>query len=132
MPGGGYRQEVDVKVQLKATAKAPAIVGNCLSYKLSGIRQYDDLRTEAVSTPRILVVLFLPVDDKEWLSHTEESLLLRNCAYWVSLRGANPTSNSTAQTVYLPREQKFNPEGLIGILSQASKNEFPAYQAVTA
>lgn len=58
-PGGGYRNEVDIKVQLKATKQQPAIVGNCWSYSLRGIARYDDLRTEAVSTPRILVVLSL-------------------------------------------------------------------------
>ena len=131
-PDGGYRQEVDLKVQLKATVKTPVTVGDCFSYSLSGIKRYDDLRTDAISTPRILVVLFLPPDGKDWLSHTEESLMLRNCAYWVSLRGAHPSSNTTAQTVYLPRDQKFNPDGLIEILAQVSKNEFPVYQAVAA
>jgi len=50
-PGGGYRTEVDVKVQLKATVRQSAVVGGCCSYSLQGIARYDDLRTEAVSTP---------------------------------------------------------------------------------
>lgn len=56
-PGGGYRREVDVKVQLKATTKRPSEVDGALSYRLCGISRYDDLRTDATSTPRILVVL---------------------------------------------------------------------------
>lgn len=127
-PNGGYRQEVDIKVQLKATVKQPTVVGDSFSYSLSGINRYNDLRTDTVSTPRILVVLFLPSDDKEWLMHTDNSLVLRNCAYWVSLRGANPSSNATAQTVYLPKNQKFDPDGLTKLLAQISKNEIPAYQ----
>lgn len=70
-PNGGYRQEVDIKVQLKATVKQPALVGNSYSYSLSGINQYNDLRTDTVSTPRILVVLFLPSDDLAKISKNE-------------------------------------------------------------
>lgn len=127
-PNGGYRQEVDIKVQLKATAAAPTIVGESLSYSLSGIQQYDDLRTDTVSTPRILIVLFLNPDSDAWLKHSEDGLLLRNCAYWVSLRGARKSDNKSAQTVYLPRAQKFDPEGLRNILTRISKNDIPVYE----
>ena len=118
---GGYRQEVDIKVQLKATVKQPALVGDSFSYSLTGINQYNDLRTDTVSTPRILVVLFLPSDEKDWLVHTEDAL---------SLRGANASSNTVAQTVYLPKNQTFDPSGLINILAKISKNEIPVYQEV--
>lgn len=127
-PNGGYRQEVDLKVQLKATIKTPALIADSFSYSLPGINRYNDLRSDAVSTPRILVVLFLPTDIRDWLTHTEDSLMLRNCAYWVSLRGAKPSDNATAQTVYLPKNQKFDPDGLIELLGRVSKNEFPLYQ----
>lgn len=127
-PNGGYRNEVDIKVQLKATVKQPAVVGNCLSYSLQGIARYNDLRTEAISTPRILVVLFLPSEQSEWLSHSEDVLSLRKCAYWVSLRGAPPSENSTAQTVYLPRSQRFDPVGLTALMAKLSKNDIPIYQ----
>jgi Domain of unknown function (DUF4365) len=130
-PNGGYRQEVDIKVQLKATVKPPTVIRDSLSYSLSGIHRYNDLRTDTVSTPRILVVLFLPYDDKEWLIHTEDALMLRKCAYWVSLRGASASDNATAQTVYLPTSQKFDPDGLINILARVSKNEMPVYHEVS-
>jgi Domain of unknown function (DUF4365) len=129
-PNQGYRQEVDIKVQLKATIKSPAVVGSNFSYSLSGINRYDDLRTDTVSTPRILVVLFLPSDEKEWLAHSEDALTLRKCAYWVSLRGANPSSNNTAQTIYLPRNQTFDPDALMLMMSRISNNDIPVYQEV--
>lgn len=129
-PNGGYREEVDIKVQLKATVKQPVIVENSFSYSLSGISQYNDLRTDTVSTPRILVVLFLPSDEKDWLVHTQDALLLKNCAYWVSLRGASESNNATSQTVYLPKNQTFDPDGLINILAKISRNQIPVYQEV--
>lgn len=127
-PNGGYLHEIDVKVQLKATIKPPTGEGDYLSYSLKKIERYDDLRTETIATPRILVVLFLPQDKTHWLSLDEDALILRKCAYWVSLRGAKPSSNQTAQTVYLPKSQRFDPDGLIELMAQLSRKEIPTYQ----
>lgn len=127
-PNGGYRDEVDIKVQLKATKSLPTVVGGCFSYSLAGINQYDDLRSDAISTPRILVVLFLPNDAAEWLHHSENALSLRRCAYWVSLRGAPESTNKTAQTVYIPQKQIFDSVALEGLASSISRSEIPLYQ----
>ncbi len=126
-PGGGYRSEVDLKIQLKATVQSPAVVKSCLSYSLTGIARYNDLRTDTVSTPRILVVLFLPASKANWIEHTKDALSLKKCAYWVSLRGAAPSTNSTAQTVYLPMAQKFDAAGLISLLNLVANNQIPTY-----
>ena len=104
-PNGTYRQEVDLKVQLKATISDPVEKKGYLSYSFSGIKQYDDLRSDTVATPRILVVLFLPTCREAWLTHTEDTLSLSKCAYWVSLLDAPASTNETAQTVYLPKAQ---------------------------
>jgi len=127
-PGGGYLEEVDLKIQLKATIKSPGTGGEHCSYSLQGIQRYDDLRNEALGTPRILVVLFLPNDPDQWLHHAEDALTLRRCAYWVSLRGAEPSDNQTAQTVYLPRTQRFDPDGLQILMARLSRNEVPRYR----
>lgn len=127
-PEGGYLEEIDIKVQLKATVKSPAANGACWSYSLAGIHRYNDLRSEVISVPRILVVLFLPNDSTEWLSHTEDALTLRQCAYWVSLRGAEPSDNNTAQTVYLPKAQRFDPNGLQALMARLSRRDIPHYQ----
>ena len=130
-PDGGYRNEVDIKVQLKATIKPCKIINDTIPYALKGISRYDDLRTETVSTPRILVVLFLPINQAEWLCHTKDALLLRNCAYWVSLRGAQSSTNETSQTVYLPKSQSFDPDGLKSLMAKISRNEIPTYQKIS-
>ncbi len=127
-PNGGYRQEVDIKVQLKATTKQPTVVGNCFSYSFSGIKRYDNLRTAAISTPRILVVLFLPTNKAEWLTHTDDALSLHRCAYWVSLRDAPPSENKTAQTIYIPKNQRFDVAGLVDLMSRISRNDIPVYE----
>lgn len=129
-PGADWCHEVDLKVQLKATVKRPALVGDYLSYSLAGVSRYDDLRSDCVSVPRILVVLFLDQDRDQWLTQTEEALSLHHCAYWVSLRGARASENQTAQTVYLPKAQRFDSRGLKGLMAAVAQNNVPKYEQV--
>lgn len=91
-----------VDVQLKATSAAPSLQGGRLSFWLKR-DAYDKLRTTAAAAPRLLVVLFLPEDPEEWLVLSEEALVAKRCAYWVSLYGA-PDGAETGSTVYLARE----------------------------
>ena len=125
--GGGYRNEVDLKIQLKATVKPPKKVGSCISYPLSGIPRYDDLRADTVATPRILVVLFLPKKEDDWMVQSAGSLMIKKCAFWVSLRGAKPSSNATSETVYIPNSQRFDAAGVRKIFSTLSRGEHLAY-----
>lgn len=127
--GGGYRHEVDLKIQLKATTSALPSSGDVIPYQFRGIPQYDDLRSESLSVPRILVVLFLPQDPEAWIAHTEDALSLRKCAYWASLRGAPASSNDSSQVVHLPRSQRFDVDGLKSIFSRVSRNDIPRYIA---
>lgn len=129
--GGGYLTEVDIKIQLKATIAKPVDDGSNLSYFLSGVNRYNDLRTPTVDVARILVVLFLPTDAQEWLSHSEDELALRKCAFWQSLRGAPATANGSGATIYLPKLQKFTPEGLTEIATRLSRRDFPLYPVAT-
>jgi hypothetical protein len=125
---GGYIQEVDLKIQLKATISQPVDNGTHLSYFLSGLNRYNDLRSDALAIHRILIVMFLPPDAKEWLSITENELILKKCAYWVSLRGAAASANGTGETIYLPKVQIFNPDSLLDICARLSRRETINYQ----
>ncbi|UWU27281.1 DUF4365 domain-containing protein [Rhizobium sp. WSM1274] len=127
---GGYRTEVELKVQLKATIRPPTLTNERFSYGLKGIRRYDDLRAETLTIPRILVVLFLPPDSGEWIHHSEEALVLRKCAYWVSLRGAKASLNDTSQTIYIPASQRFDVDGLTRLMADLSRDVVPSYSDV--
>lgn len=127
-PGGGPLTEVSINIQLKATILDPVDSGTHFSYSAPGINQYDDLRSETVSIPRILAVMYLPRDCSNWLSHANDKLTLQKCVYWVSLRGAPPSSNGSSQTVYIPKTQSFSTDGLISILSKLSRLEHLNYE----
>jgi hypothetical protein len=128
-PNGGYLNEIDLKIQLKAKKGIPIEKDGHLSYFLQDedSKRYNDLRADTVSIHRILVVLFLPDIKGDWLGITEEELILKNSAFWVSLRGAGPSSNKTGQTVYLPKTQIFHPENLMSIFARLSRNEVLNY-----
>lgn len=130
--GAKFLKEVDLKVQLKATIKKPAETDNHFSYAFSGIKQYDNLRsTEAYSTPRILAVLFLPPDKDDWLECGLDGLILRKCCYWVSLRGAPSSTNTTSQTIHIPKSQALNPLGLRSLGEQIALRKLPNYTLPT-
>jgi len=120
---GCYKEDIDIKVQLKATIAKPTETDSHFSYFFTGIKQYDSLRAETKCQHRLLVVLFLPPKKEEWLNISSEQLILKNCAYWVSLRGADVCTNATGTTVYLPKEQLLAPKNLLNIFERLSKNE---------
>jgi hypothetical protein len=72
---------------------------------------------------KLLVVLFLPADAASWLEHSEEALVARRGAYWVSLWDAPPSANRTGQTIYLPRCNVLSVKGLRRIARGLSREE---------
>ncbi len=123
-----WKEEIDLKVQLKATIKNIPETDTHFSYFFTGVKQYDFLREETKSQHRLLIVLFLPANHDEWLNVSAEKLVLRNCAYWVSLRNADVSGNTTGTTVYIPKEQVLTPDNLLEIFEKLSKNEPLTYQ----
>lgn len=120
------RTEVDLKIQLKATVKTPVDDGNYFSYSLSN-SHYDDLRAETYSTPRILVVFFLPKLHDDWLNASESELTIRRAAYWVSLKGAAASTNGSDTTVYVPKNQLLTSSSLKSLFKNLASGNIPKY-----
>lgn len=106
----GRRRSPQLDVQLKCT-EAMISRNGYFSFPLP-IKNYNDLRGDDFHIPRILVVVFVPDTLESWLEQSEERLLMKHCAYWVSLRDAPETKNETSVTVHLPRIQQFTVESL--------------------
>jgi hypothetical protein len=117
-----------VDIQLKATCRQLPESEGRLSYVLS-IPHYDKLRLEALVAPRLLVLMRLPQRPEEWLEFTEEALVAKRCAYWVSLRGASASANNDYQTVYVPRANLLSTEGLTNLMASLSRLEVMRYVA---
>jgi hypothetical protein len=117
----------DLHVQLKATYQTPVEQDGKYSFNLT-IPRYDKLRNPAVNSARLLVVLYLPADANDWLTHSEEAMIARRCAYWVSLKNAPASINPKNQTVYIPRRQLLSPASLTALMTQLSKREEIHYE----
>jgi hypothetical protein len=118
--GGGTWAGPKLDLQLKASNDPSHVHPEHISWSLSRAH-YDILRGKACS-PRILVVLVLPAEEDDWMHHSAESLILRRCAYWESLRGHDPiegTQDST--TVHIPKTNVFSPSTLQGLMEKASR-----------
>lgn len=90
------------------------------------IKNYDDLRHADVQVPRILVVVAVPGDDPEtWLEQSEQEMVVRRCAWWLSLRDRPEVENKASVTVHVPRENIFSVDALQGIMSRLGNGETP-------
>ncbi len=103
-------------IQVKSTTRT--IRGpNVIKYDLEA-KAYEDLRDPEVSNPRILVLVIFPKKSIEILVQSEEELILRGCAYWISLEGLPPTTRSSSVRIQIPRTNVFSVLSLRNILQQ--------------
>lgn len=98
--------------------------GNHFSYNLK-LKNYDDLRVANFLVPRILVVVFVPEQIEYWLEQSEERLLMKHCAYWVSLRGMEESNNQNTVAVRLPRSNLFTIEALQDMMGRIGNGGTP-------
>ena len=107
---GGYLSP-SIGLQLKATIRLgePRSDG---SYRFRlPLRNYDRLIRPS-QIPRYLVVLDLPEGEADWLGVSPESLVMRKCCYWVSLKGGPPVLGQGNVTVRIPMANRFDPGAL--------------------
>ena len=115
----GMAMRPAIGVQLKATSQISTEDDSYLRFPLKR-RNYDLLREET-QTPRVLVVLQLPANREQWLTITEDDLVLRYRAYWLSLRGSEETTNTSSVTVSIPKTNLFNVESLGSLLERSMR-----------
>jgi len=110
----------EIKLQLKATSSAN-IIGNNIHFPLP-IKNYNDLRARS-ATPRLLVVLCLPSLQDDWLVHSAEELIIKECAYFLNLNGFPDSTNETKVTVHVPLANIFSPDSLYELMLRTSKED---------
>ncbi len=120
--GSGTYRSPRIELQLKCSSAAE-VGEKSIAFPLK-IKNYNDLRAKTL-VPRILVVVIVPDELDDWLTHTEEELVLRRCGYWISIRCKPDTTSTRSVTVHLPREQLFNPEQLGAMLERISVGDMP-------
>lgn len=118
---GGLLHSPSLAVQLKSTAlDLPEGVAG-FPYDLK-VKNYNEL-VPLTATPRVLVVFLLPEAADRWLGWTDEALVLRRAAYWLSLYGRPATANAATVRIQMPRAQVFDGPGISGLLERISRQE---------
>lgn len=114
-----------ITVQLKTTSSAAAYTdrGTTISYQLKA-KNYNDLCTPSTA-PRVLGLLILPGDETEWVTWTEEELLLKGCMYWQEFSKSPCTDNTGTKTVIIPKTNVVNSDTLLALLHKAGEEEWP-------
>ena len=84
------------------------------------VKNYNDLRwpIPLLYVPRILIVVHVPADPADWMTCDSQQMVLKRCAYWMSLAGFAETTNTSSVTVKVPTEQVFDSEALLQNLKQ--------------
>ena len=108
-------------VQLKCTAEDDGN-GASVAFPLKK-KNYDDLTVVDLICPRILILVAVPEQIDNWILLTENELVLRRCAFWVSLQGHPPSDNENSVTVHVPRRQTFTVESLIELMEKVDRGD---------
>lgn len=106
-------------LQLKATINLGEPQEGYRRFRLK--RQNYDLLRDETQTPQLLVVLDLPRDRNQWMTITEDELVLRRRAYWLSLKGYGEIPNQETITVQIPEKNLFNVESLQWLMEQSRR-----------
>jgi hypothetical protein len=115
----GHKLDVQAKSTTKAHVRKTGI-----KYNME-VQAYEDLRVLQTGCPRILVLLVLPQDERKWCEQTEDKLVLRRCAYWLSLRGLPRTSNRKTVQVAIPKTQVFSAAALRAMMKRIKAGGVP-------
>jgi len=108
---------VQIDLQLKSTTRA-VVTDTEVRYDLD-VQTYNDLRDDNRRCPRLLVVLVMPAEEAQWLSQTPEELVLRHCAYWISLKGYPPTTAASTVRISIPLTNIFSVAEVTRLMQQA-------------
>lgn len=118
--GGGTLGSPKLDIQIKCTSQERVQHDGFVSWPLSAAH-YDILRARAAN-PKILVVLVLPIDEADWVTHSVDSLIMRRCAFWTKMTGLPPATTDSI-SVQLPETQPFSPDQLRAMMERLSREE---------
>jgi hypothetical protein len=118
-------QGLAIDFQLKASVNV-TIELEYIVYDLE-VKNYNDLIERRLSNsgiPCILLLKALPASKDEWLTASEESLVLGGGCYWAYLDGELSTNSKTVR-IRISREQLFLPASLQWMLNNVDLGIWP-------
>ena len=102
-----------IEFQLKSTS-LNVVKNQTLKYDLP-IKNYNDLRVDSL-VPRILIVVLLPKDIKDWTVQSTAEMCLRHCGYWISLTNSAAKRNRHRIRISIPQANIFDSPTLTSLM----------------
>jgi hypothetical protein len=113
------RDFIDVAFQMKCTY-APILLSDGETYAFDlDVPTYNKLRAPNRSSAGYLGLVVVPRDLDEWLTHDEDSLLMRCKGYYARIQNSPDVSTKETTRIHLPKKQRLDQAGLDDIFSYA-------------
>jgi len=117
---GGYRDTgFGIDFQLKSTWDVTFENGE-LVYDLE-VKNYNDLVSWEGGNPAVLILFVMPKDENLWLDFSNEQLVIRQCAWWCSLKGLPLVDNEHTKRIRIPESQVFSPAELERLMAEVRR-----------
>lgn len=117
---------VALDIQVKSTSQEIELDSAGRGIVFDGLTKsvYERFSHPRPPIPCFLVLFVLPDNPDDWLRLSEDELVLKKCAYWVSLKDGTPCLRDTKR-IFFPQDQLFNMEQLKNIITTlATEGEF--------
>ena len=101
--------------QAKATTNWE-LSGENIVYDLEAKNYNDIVSRHPSEMTMILILLCMPKDQAKWHLATPDATMMRNCCYWIFLKGA-PCNNVSTKRVYIPVANLLTPNSLKELLA---------------
>jgi hypothetical protein len=103
-----------IDAQVKCTSR-DVLKKHYLKFPLE-VKNYKRLISSFSQAPQILIIVLFPDDLNDVLKITSAYSLVDRCAYWISLKGRNDTTNDETITIDIPLDNILLPETLKHIM----------------
>lgn len=113
-------------IQVKSTDRQPLASGEC-SYDIDR-SLFDWVRKPKalLDVPRIIILVRVPENADDWMMQSDDRLVTRHCAYWISLCGEPELLLDKGQkAVRFPVANKFDVNGLTKLMSEIREGNWP-------
>ena len=107
--------------QIKASTTT-TIQNDVIAYEME-VEAYNKLASWEGHAPILLLLLRLPDRYEDWISISEERMILQQCCYWYHNLGPC-TENTSTKTIHVPRTQIFTPESVTDWLERVKRGNY--------
>ncbi len=106
-----------VELQIKATTRVEYEV-DLIKYDLE-VKNYNDLiDKKKYLTKQILILFVLPENEEEWLTLTEDQLIIKKCAYWYYPEENERSSNDEKIRIKIPKSNLVKEDFFTNIIEE--------------